>query len=56
MLLLPDLTDPEGRETVKSTLAMKKASEAKKISVRRTGDVRLTTAAFCDDSAYWVPL
>jgi hypothetical protein len=44
---------------MKSTLNMKSTPEAKsaggkKISVRRTGDVRLTTAAFCDDSAYWV--
>ncbi|MEU4241313.1 hypothetical protein [Actinoplanes sp. NPDC026619] len=39
---------------MKSTLEMKKASTAKKIDVRRTGDVRLTTAAFCTNSCYWV--
>jgi hypothetical protein len=38
---------------MKSSLKMK-ATKAKKISVRRTGDVRLTTAAFCNDNAYWV--
>lgn len=38
---------------MKSTLEMKPVT-AKKISVRRTGDVRLTTAAFCNDNAYWV--
>jgi hypothetical protein len=40
---------------MKSTLKMKPAA-AKKISVRRTGDVRLTTAAMCDDNCYWLPL
>ena len=39
---------------MKSTLEMKKATKAKKIDVRRTGDVRLTTAAFCKDACYWV--
>ncbi|GAA2066067.1 hypothetical protein GCM10009839_92210 [Catenulispora yoronensis] len=37
---------------MKSTTKMKRAA-AKKISVRRTGDVRLTTAAFCTDACYW---
>jgi len=36
---------------MKSTLKMKPA-KAKKISVRRTGDVRLTTAAMCSP-CYW---
>ena len=36
---------------MKSTLTMK-AAKAKKISVRRTGDVRLTTAAMCSP-CYW---
>ncbi|MCZ4098571.1 MULTISPECIES: hypothetical protein [Streptomyces] len=39
---------------MKSTIKMKRPA-AKKISVRRTGDVRLTTAAFCGGSTtYWV--
>lgn len=38
---------------MKSTVKIKSA-KAKKISVRRTGDVRLTTAAFCSDTCYWV--
>jgi len=38
---------------MKSTLQMKKATSGKKISVRRTGDVRLTTAAFCTNACYW---
>jgi hypothetical protein len=33
-----------------STSGMK----VKKISVRRAGDIRLTTAAVCGDNAYWV--
>jgi len=37
---------------MKSTLKMKPA-KAKKISVRRTGDVRLTTNAFCTNACYW---
>jgi len=28
--------------------------KTKKISVRRAGDIRLTTAAFCGDGAYWI--
>jgi len=38
---------------MKSTQQMKRP-EAKKISVRRAGDVRLTTAAFCTNACYWV--
>jgi hypothetical protein len=39
---------------MKSTIEMKRPG-TKKISVRRTGDVRLTTAAFCGDkTTYWV--
>jgi hypothetical protein len=37
-------------EQEKETIEMK----TKKISVRRTGDIRLTTAALCNDTAYWV--
>ena len=39
---------PVSRETtVKTTVQMKK-----KITVRRTGDIRLTTMALCSDSCY----
>jgi hypothetical protein len=31
---------------------MKTTSAMKKIAVRRTGDIRLTTAALCSDSCY----
>jgi hypothetical protein len=36
------------------TKAGESGMKIKKISVRRAGDIRLTTAAVCGDNAYWV--
>jgi hypothetical protein len=40
--------------TESGTKVAESGMKVKKISVRRAGDIRLTTAAMCSDSCYWV--